>query len=315
MKKYFAVSFKYSESVFCSNIAHAETAEAVAAHYSRHEWVDIREAEAHEVETARRKGMPIVEIETTEAATNEKEETTVKEFTELKKIVHEDEEQTAENRRFYIVNGYWPTWAEEHRGEPDRGLREYSTALRWEQYKAGEISREKAVELATKRALKAVEKDTAAKLARLDRVAAAPDLSFISISVDWVRSRTWGNNPHAEARTNTGVFTGTASGCGYDKESAAIADALNQCDSVLKALYTLKEEGLRAGLSDKSKTAACGRSNSNICGYGAGYGAIPYFEGGVGASCFWSILKKCGFSTSCHHGKHSDFYSVSKEGA
>ena len=88
MKKYFAVSFKYSESVFCSNIAHAETAEAVAAHYSRYEWVDIREAEAHEVETARRKGMPIVEIETTEAATNEKEETTVKEFTELKKIVH-----------------------------------------------------------------------------------------------------------------------------------------------------------------------------------------------------------------------------------
>lgn len=73
MKKYFAVSFKYSESVFCSNIAHAETAEAVAAHYSRYEWVDIREAEAHEVETARRKGMPIVEIETTEAATNEKE--------------------------------------------------------------------------------------------------------------------------------------------------------------------------------------------------------------------------------------------------
>lgn len=85
MKKYFAVSFKYSKSVFCSNIAHAETAEAVAAHYSRYEWVDIREAEAHEVETARRKGMPIVEIETTEAATNEKEETTVKEFTELKK--------------------------------------------------------------------------------------------------------------------------------------------------------------------------------------------------------------------------------------
>lgn len=48
------------------------------------------------------------------------------------------------------------------------------------------------MEFATKRALKAVEKDTAAKLARLDRVAAAPDLTFISISVDRVRSRTWG---------------------------------------------------------------------------------------------------------------------------
>ena len=162
-----------------------------------------------------------------------------------------------------------PTWAEEHHRDLDRGLKQYSTARRWEQYKAGEITREKAVELATKRALKEIEKDTAAKLARLDRVAVAPDLTFISISVDWVRSRTWGNNPHAEARTNTGTFSGTASGCGYDKESAAIAEALNQCDSVLKVLYTLKENGLRAGLSDKSKTAACGRSNGDICGYGA----------------------------------------------
>lgn len=313
MKKYFAVSFKYSESVYCSNIAHAETAETVAAHYSKYEWVDIREAEAHEIETARRKGMPIVEIETSEPITEDKEENTVKEFTEIKKAVKEDAEQTAENRRFFILNGYMPTWAEEHHGDLDRGLKQYSTARRWEQYKAGEITREKAVELATKRALKEIEKDTAAKLARLDRVAAAPELTFISISVDWVRSRTWGNNPHAEARTNAGTFSGTASGCGYDKESTAIAEALNQCDSVLKVLYTLKENGLRAGLSDKSKTAACGRSNGDICGYGAGYGAIPYFEGGVGSSCFWSILKKCGFSTSCHHGKHSDFYSVEKE--
>ena len=252
------------------------------------------------------------ESQPTEDSTKE-EENTVKEFTEIKKAVMEDAEQTAENRRFFILNGYMPTWAEEHHGDLDRGLKQYSTARRWEQYKAGEITREKAVELATKRALKEIEKDTAAKLARLDRVAAAPDLTFISISVDWVRSRTWGNNPHAEARTNTGTFSGTASGCGYDKESAAIAEALNQCDSVLKVLYTLKENGLRAGLSDKSKTAACGRSNGDICGYGAGHGAIPYFEGGVGSSCFWSILKKCGFSTSCHHGKHSDFYSVEKE--
>lgn len=310
--KYFTVSFKYSESVYCSNIAHAETAEAVAAHYSKYEWVDIREAAANEVDTARRKGMPIVEIDTPEAMTEEKEEITV-EFTEIKKAVLEDAKKAAEDRRFYIVNGYMPTWAEEHRTELDRGLKEYSTSRRWEQYKAGEISREKAVELATKRSDKAIEKDTAAKLARLDRVAAAPDLTFLSISVEWVRNSYWGNNPHAEARTNTGVYDGKASGCGYDKESAAIAEALNQCDSVLKALYTLKENGLRAGLSDRDSGACCGRSNGSICGYGAGYGAIPYFEGGVGASCFWSIFKKCGFSTSCNHGRHSDFYSVEPE--
>lgn len=317
MKKYFAVSFKYSESVFCSNIAHAETAEAVNAHYSKYEWVSVRECEEYEVETARRKGMPIVEIETPEAVTEEtevkEEETEMKNFAMIEKRVNEDHEQNTADTAFYIENGYFPTWAEEHRTDPDRGLKAYSTETRWKQYQAGTISREKAVELATKRAQKAAEKKTAAKLAKLDRVANAPDLTFISVSVDWVRSSTWGYNPHVEVRTNTGTYTGTASGCGYDKESAAIAEAFNKCDSILKALYQLKENGLRAGKTDKSKSTCSGVDNRNICGYGSGYSVIPYFEGGVGASCYWSILKDCGFSTSCHHGKHSDFYSVSKE--
>lgn len=112
--------------------------------------------------------------------------------------------------------------------------------------------------------------------------------------------------------TNAGTFTGTASGCGYDKESAAIAEALNQCDSVLQLLYTYKENALAAGESDESKAASYGRSNGSIIGYGAGYGAIPYFEGGAGVSCFWSILKKCGFEVRGHHGTHSDFYTIEK---
>lgn len=237
----------------------------------------------------------------------------MKEFTMIKKNVTEDSRKRTEERAFYIENGFLPTWAEEHRKASDEGIKRYSTELRWKQYITGEISREKAVKLATKRALKEIEKDTAAQLEKLDRVAQAADLTYISISIEWVRSRTWDYNPHVEIRTNTGFYNGTASGCGYDKESAAIAEAFNQCDSVLKALYTLKENGLQAGQSDESKTAACGRSNGSICGYGAGYGSIPYFEGGAGASCFWEILRKCGYKTTGHHAKHSDFYSVEKE--
>lgn len=307
MKKYFAVSFKYSDSVFCSNIAHAETAEAVNAHYSNYEWVSVRECEDHEIETARRKGMPIVEIETAEAPGE------VNEFETLAAEVSEDREKRAADTVFYIKNGFFPTWAQEHRTDPDRGLKAHSTAHRWAQYTAGEITREKAVELATKRATKDIEKKTAAKLAKLDRVKNAPDLVFISVSVDWVKSRTWGYNPRVEIRTNTGTFYGTASGCGYDKESAAIANALNQCDSVLKALYLLKEKGLCSGLSDKSPTACTGVDNRTVCGYGAGYSILPYFEGGVGTSCFWPILKSCGFKTSAHHTKHADFYEITKE--
>lgn len=237
----------------------------------------------------------------------------MKEFAMIEKRITEEAENNTADTVFYIKNGYFQTWAEEHRTDPDRGLKANSTETRWKQYQAGTISREKAVELATKRATKEIEKKTAAKLAKLDRVANAPDLTFISVSVDWVRSRTWGYNPHVEVRTNTGTYYGTASGCGYNKESAAIADAFNKCDSILKALYQLKENGLRAGKTDASKTACTGVDNRNICGYGSGYSVLPYFEGGVGASCFWSILKDCGYKTSGHHTKHSDFYSVEKE--
>lgn len=314
MKKYFAVSFKYSETVYCSNIAHAETVEAVEAHYSKYERVSVRECEGYEVEEARRRGKPIIEVETPikEQEEQNEEENTMTEYKNIKNEVITDSESRKNNIAFYILNGYMPTWAAEHHGDLDRGLQEYSTATRWEQYKNGRITREKAVEFATARAFREIDKKTAAQLAQLDRVAAAPALSYLSILVDWVRSRTWGYNPHAEAMSNAGTFTGTASGCGYDKESAAVAEALNQCDSVLQLLYTYKENALAAGESDESKTASCGRSNGSIIGYGAGYGAIPYFEGGAGVSCFWSILKKCGFEVRGHHGTHSDFYTIEK---
>lgn len=309
MKKYFAVSFKYSESVYCSNIAHAENAAEVEKHYSKYEWVSVRECEEHELETARRKGMPFVEIET-----ENKEEENKMTFEHIAAEVTQDAENLKKITAEIIEKGYSETWAEEHRTPSDGALQRHSTETRWNQYKAGTISREKAVELAIKRENKAIDKKTAAKLAQLERVAAAPDLDYISICVEWKRSATWGYNPTATVNTGHERATGAASGCGYDKESSVIASALNQCDSVLKALYSYKESQLATGLSDESSTACTGRDNRNIVGYGAGYAAIPYFEGGVGASCFWDILRKCGFATRGNHsGKYADFYSVEKE--
>ena len=221
-------------------------------------------------------------------------------------------EKREANSVFYIKNGFFPICAEKHRKDPDRGLKDYSTETRWSQYQKGIISRTKAIELATKRALKNIDKETAGKFAKLDRIAAAPDITEISISVDWVKSRIWGYNPHAEIQTASGIYTGTASGCGYDKESTAIAEALNESNEILKFLYTLKEEGLRAGLTDESTTDSSGVDNRAICGYGAGYSVLPYFEGGVGVSCFWKILEKCGFSTKCHYSEKSNFYYIEK---
>ena len=62
MKKYYLVHFRYSETTYCTNIAHAENQEAVKNHYSKHEWVSVEECGQSDIETAKRKGMPIVEI-------------------------------------------------------------------------------------------------------------------------------------------------------------------------------------------------------------------------------------------------------------
>lgn len=197
----------------------------------------------------------------------------------------------------YIEVGYMPTWNPEYQNNPDRGLKQYSTPRRWEQYQSGDITREKAVELAKRRAVAEIEKSRAAKLARIESAAAAPAIDSASVSVTWAKSRTWGANPTAELLDNHGVRTmGHASGCGYDKESAAIAEAMNENPSALRILYELGEKALERGESPKSKTACSGYHWGCCIGYGAGYDVLPYYEGGVGSSCFWSILQKAGYT-------------------
>lgn len=69
---------------------------------------------------------------------------------------------------------------------------------------------------------------------RLETADAAGKLIEINISVNWTKSRTWGANPHAECwfRFEDAVYgsrssysEGRASGCGYDKRSAAVQEA------------------------------------------------------------------------------------------
>ena len=132
------------------------------------------------------------------------------------------------------------------------------------------------------------------------------EIETISISVEWKKSKMWGNNPTATVNVNFKDFTrnsfvGKASGCGYDKESAAIAEALNQCNELKKLLYVVKNENVEA-------------KNQDIFGYGAGYGQLPYFESGVGTSCYNSIFEKIGFNfKKTAWGKTFDVYHVEKK--
>lgn len=226
------------------------------------------------------------------------------EFEKLRQLYTENVEIEKVKNHFYIKSGYFESWANENKenANPDKGLRRYSTGTRWQQYLTGEISRDKAIELAIKRYDRQIEKKTKKMLLRFDEIANAPDLTFISVDVDFIKSATWGYNPRVTVQTNNGTYYGTASGCGYDKESAAVAQAFNQDLSILKTLYTLKEKALEIGISD----------NRADLGYGSGYGVIPYFESGVGVGCFWNILKKAGFEIRAAYGKHENLYTLCK---
>ena len=211
----------------------------------------------------------------------------------------------------YIRLGWFPSWANEHHNDPDFGIKRYSTAHRWEQYKAGEITREKAIELAEKRAVNEIEKNRAGKIASLEAAANAPRISSASITVEWAKSRTWGANPTAKfLNIGDGQTVGHASGYGYDKESAAIAEAMNDSPSALRVLYELGEAALNRGESPRSTSSCSGYHWGTCIGYGAGYSVLPYWEGGVGSSCFWRILEKAGYTVRhAGSGKMFDCYT------
>lgn len=119
---------------------------------------------------------------------------------------------------------------------------------------------------------------------KCDEIALTAPCDSISISVSWAKNKTWGMNPSAEIMSGGQHTTGHASGCGYDKLSSAIGNALNKNYSILNRLYNAYEKQLR-----KNKNI----SIHEAIGYGAGY-KTPYFEGGVGYSCFRSIFQELG---------------------
>lgn len=236
-------------------------------------------------------------------------------FENLEMFLREENARRTAEKVFYIENGYFTTWAEVNRTNPDAGLKAYSTAAKWEAYQSGAITREKAIVYAVKRMEREQQKALAKELARLEVVAAAPVLKWCTIHVYWKRSATWGYNPTAEAFSNAGNTFGHASGCGYDKCSTAVAKALNANPAALRALYTVAEKALAEG---KAPTRHEYNTNCiswrDVLGYGSGYSVLPYFEGGVGVSCFASIFEECGYRWSSNRSaKHYDYFNIELE--
>lgn len=178
-------------------------------------------------------------------------------------------------------------------------LQRESTPTRWKQYQEKRITYPELVEYTSQRIRRKYEKMLQSDLETIALCEKVEMPEIISILVEWKKSSVWVYNPYATVKIGSATFKGSASGCGYDKLSASIANAFNKSYRIQKILFEIKEKALQEGETG---------NNHNIIGYGAGYGAMPEFEGGVGMSCFINILQKAGYRYNITYTDSTDSY-------
>ena len=208
-------------------------------------------------------------------------------FERLKKEIEKHYTEEAKKIKFFIKNGFNKDWSEEHRNDHDKGIKQHATEATVKAYQSGKITRAQAIDKATARALKENEKRKRANLDKLTEAENAPDIKNIDIQIEWKKSSTWGANPFCECWGGGYYTTGCASGCGYDKRTAATAAAFNENPAIMKTLYAAEEKRL----SKRNKP-----TRRDFIGYGSGYGILPEFEGGVGITSHGRIFENIGFT-------------------
>lgn len=211
-------------------------------------------------------------------------------FENLRKLVIEENDKAIIRQMDYILNGV--------EYDDMKGVKDYATTTRWKQYLKGLISLDKLQDFAYRRMKKQYEKKLNETLARIEQIENAELPNTITIRFYWTYT-VW-YICHAEVYIDGRYYKGVASGCGYDKESSAVAQCFNKDYGLLKYLYMKKDE-------------TPNESNRGLIGYGSGYVALPYFEGGVGMNCFIRILESFGFETDYIHSDKGDTYIFKKK--
>ena len=150
----------------------------------------------------------------------------------------------------------------------------------------------------TKIEQESVEADMNKTLETVKRAFAKPMPESIRVDEEWKKSRIWGPCPTVEVWMGGEYGKGHASGCGYDKESAAAAMACSEIIDSVRILAT-------CAYIDMLESKVTG-DNSRTYGYNFGISGIS-FEGGVGYNCHKNIICRAGFElTSEFHPNSAD---------
>lgn len=96
---------------------------------------------------------------------------------------------------------------------------------------------------------------------------------YVEIGYSKVRAK-------CELWTSSDHEKGFAGGYGYDRGSAALAEAARKCPSIDRLLFDAIE-----GHEEDFK---------DFLGYGCGNGPLPSLMGGVGLSCLFRLFNRCG---------------------
>lgn len=184
---------------------------------------------------------------------------------------------------------------------------EYLTEFEKSKIKTGRFPVEHYAENIVKRLNKI---HTAREIDRLNAVFSNDkEIKRIVVATNWRRGSMQANQCKAEVKVtyadySTETFESERTGgCGYDKESTAIADAFNRINALLKELALKANEAIKKG-----------EGYCEYIGYGCGYNTLPYFEGGVGFNSQAKILSSLGYKMNhLHWTKKTDVYEFIKE--
>ena len=160
-----------------------------------------------------------------------------------------------------------------------------------------------------------IEKESAKKCAetieKINDILNAADFKKLEIKTDWAKSQTWGANPHAAAWClsadgweNT---HGSASGCGYDKISAAYNTCLREFKSIYKLFY-------KTLLKKWDGVSSIERDHPLPYGVHMWRGGLALALNGCGLSSVINALEWCGLKVETIGGKSWDYLKAEKCG-